>query len=99
MHDKRYSNRALIDEVAVGTLAVLPQTLTMVRKEDNQALLKETLGREKRPKVPQRGIDIAEFAIILAPAEASMHHGREVIRLMQIVKVQEEKEGMAGIVL
>ena len=93
--DQRHGERGLVGEKAMRRLAVIPQSLAVIRRDDHQRVRAPVAGRhdlEKPAHVLVGGSDLAQVGI---PGEAGRERRRRLVGNVGLVQVDPEEPGLA----
>ena len=91
MNNQRHMQGALINEKTMRGLAVVSQSLSMVRGKDDERLVHQVMSSEIVPEIANHVIDITQLSAI-ALAIFRLFRSGQVIGRVQVVDVKEQKK-------
>ncbi len=92
MNDERNVQRGVIDEEAVGFLAVLAQTFAMIAAENDHGVVIQSFGFQEMNEASDLRIRESDLTVVGTVFVFGCIWGRGMIGIMGIVQVHPEKE-------
>src|SRR5260370_24039036 len=80
MDDEGHMKSALVNEIAVGALAMFSQTLSMIGGENDQRLFEKLAMLQECQKIPQNPVLVSQFSRITSLAMAQARILRQIVR-------------------
>jgi hypothetical protein len=101
-HNQRHPQRRVVEQHAVGPLAVIPETFAVVAGDDHERPVTQRVRIEPRQDARDLRVGIPNLAVVAlfecrCPfRRRSKEFARRIVRRMWIVEVDPHKEGARG---
>ena len=92
MNDERHVQRGIVDEEAVGFLAVLSQALAMIAAENDHSVFIQAFGFQETNEPSYLRICEGDFTVVGTVLVFGRIRGRGMIGIVRIVQVHPEKK-------